>query len=86
MHHIEATQTISKQLKEEYIMSITTMSKLVEAYRELLNEIEPEVTLYGCTFKPATILEELDPVAFRCGYLDYADSLDIDTDELEDDI
>lgn len=67
-------------------MSFTAMSELVEAYREFLNEIEPEVTICGCTFEPAAILEELDPIAFRCGYLEYADSLDIDTDELEDDI
>lgn len=67
-------------------MEITAMSELVEMYREFINEIEPEVTICGCTFQPATILEELDPVAFRCGYLDYANGLDIDTDELEDDI
>lgn len=67
-------------------MSITTMSELVEAYREFLNEIEPEVAICGCTFEPSAILEELDPIAFRCGYLEYADSLDIDTDELENDI
>lgn len=67
-------------------MSYTAMSELVEAYREFLDEIEPEVTIAGCTFAPSAILEELDPIAFRCGYLEYADSLDIDTDELEDDI
>lgn len=67
-------------------MEITTMSELVEMYREFINEIEPEVIICGCMFQPATILEELDPVAFRCGCLDYADGLDIDTDELEDDI
>lgn len=65
---------------------ITTMSALLEAYREFLNEVEPEVTVAGCTFDPASILEELDPIAFRCGYLDYADSEGIDTDELEDDL
>lgn len=67
-------------------MEIMAMSELVEMYREFINEIEPEVTICGCTFQPAAILEELDPVAFRCGYLDYANGLDIDIDELEDDI
>ena len=67
-------------------MSITAMSELVEAFRNTLDELSPEVTIYGCTFKPSAILEELDPIAFRCGYIDYADSLDIDMDELEDDI
>lgn len=64
-------------------MSFTDMSELVEAYHEFLNEIEPEVTICGCTSEPAAIV---DSIAFRCGYLEYADSLDIDTDELEDDI
>lgn len=65
---------------------ITTMSELVEMYREFLNEVEPEVTIAGCTFYPASILEELDPVAFRCGYLDYADFVGVDINELEDDL
>lgn len=65
---------------------ITTMSKLLEAYREFLNEVHPEVTIAGCTFDASSILEEADPTAFRCGYLDYADSEGIDVDELEDDI
>lgn len=67
-------------------MTIITMSELLEAYREFLNEDEPEVTIAGCTFNPASILEELDPTAFRCGYLDYAEALEIDIDELEDDL
>lgn len=65
---------------------LTTMSELVEAYREFLNEIEHNVTIAGCTYDPARVLEEVDPIAFRCGYLDYADSMDINVDDLEDDI
>lgn len=67
-------------------MTMTKMSELVEMYRECLNDSYPEVTIAGCTFDPARILEELDPIAFRCGYLDYADSLEIVLDELEDDL
>ncbi|QQK88453.1 hypothetical protein [Providencia phage PSTRCR_114] len=67
-------------------MTIRTMSELVNAYRELLNEVYPEVSIAGCTFDPATILEELDVTAFRCGCLDYADSLGIDIDTIEHDI
>lgn len=65
---------------------ITTMSELLKEYREFLNEVEEEVIIAGCTFSPSVILEELDPVAFRCGYLDYANSEGVCTDELEDDI
>lgn len=67
-------------------MTMTKMSELLEMYREFLNEVYPEVTIAGCTFYPDSILEELDPVAYRCGYLDYADSEGIDIDELEDDL
>lgn len=67
-------------------MSYTTMSELVEAYRELVNECEPTVWVAGYEFDPVRILEELDPIAFRQGYLDYADSMGIDIDELEDDL
>lgn len=67
-------------------MSYTTMSELVEAYRDFLDEVEEEVVIAGCAFSPSRILEELDPVAFRYGYLDYADAMEIDIDELEDDL
>lgn len=67
-------------------MNISTMSELLESYRELLDECYSEITITGCTFEPSRILEELDPVAFRQGYLDYADAAGIDLDELEDDL
>lgn len=68
-------------------MSYTTMSELVEAYRDFLDEVvEEEVVIVGYTFSPSRILEKLDPIAFRCGYLEYADAMEIDIDELEDDL
>lgn len=67
-------------------MNISTMSELVESFRELLDECYSEITINGCTFRPSRILEELDPIAFRQGYLDYADTEGVDVDELEDDL
>lgn len=67
-------------------MNITKMSELVEVYRDLVNEYEPTVVVQGMEFDPAVVLEELDPTAFRQGYLDYADAAGIDVDELEDDL
>lgn len=67
-------------------MPITKMSELVEEYRNLLDEIYAEVHIVGCSFEPSKILEELDPIAFRCGYLDYANSNGIDTETLEEDL
>lgn len=67
-------------------MNITTMSELLEAYRVFLDNCCPEVSVFGHTFEPSEVLEELDPIAFRQGYLDYADAEGIDIDELEDDL
>ncbi|UGC97792.1 hypothetical protein pp309_000004 [Proteus phage 309] len=67
-------------------MNITTMSELLESYKELLDECYSGITIAGCTFRPSRVLEKLDPIAFRQGYLDYADAEGIDVDELEDDL
>ena len=67
-------------------MNITTMSELLESYRELLDECHFGITIAGCTFEPSRVLEGLDPVAFRQVYLDYVDAVGIDVDELEDDL
>ena len=67
-------------------VNITTMSELVETYRELVNEYEPTVVIQGLEFDPSEVLEKLDPIEFRQGYLDYADAVGIDVDELEDDL
>ena len=65
--------------------NITKMSELLELYDDCLDECG-EVTVCGCTFRPSYILKELDPTAYRCGYLDYADSMGVDIDDLEDDL
>lgn len=62
------------------------MSELLESYRELLDECYSGITIAGCTFEPSRILEKLDPIAFRQGYLYYADAEGIDVDELKDDL
>ena len=67
-------------------MNITTMSKLLEAYREVVNEYEPTVVIQGLEFDPSEVLEKLDPIEFRQGYLDYADAVGIDLGDLEDDL
>lgn len=50
------------------------------AYDESLDS-EGTVTVAGMEFYPSRILEELDPVAYRCGYNDWVDS---DQCDLED--
>lgn len=44
-----------------------------DAYDESLDS-EGAISVAGCEFYPSRILEELDPVAYRCGYNDWVDS------------
>ena len=46
-----------------------------QIYRDMLDESGPEVHVAGLSFMPSRVVEELDPVAFRCGVNDYVDSL-----------
>lgn len=53
-----------------------------ESYRECIDEIDGPVTIAGIKFTASRILEELDPIAYRCGLADYVDGLDV-TDDSE---
>lgn len=66
------------------IMSKTTEQKVIEAvkselepidaeqrYRDLLDEIYPEVKIGYATYSPSQIVEELSPTDFRVGVADY---------------
>lgn len=46
----------------------------------MLDENGP-VNVAGLEFYPSRILQELDPIALRCGLIDYVDSLEVDEDE-----
>lgn len=61
-----------------------TVSESVAAYDDMLNE-SGTVNIAGLEFNPARALDELGPIAYKTGWIDYMDSLGIDTDELEDD-
>lgn len=63
----------------------TTISESVAAYDDMINEVDGPVTIAGMQFDPAYALNELDPIAYKCGWIDYMDALGVDTDELEDD-
>lgn len=52
-------------------------------YDNMLDE-EGRVVIAGITFDRSYILREMDPIAYRCGFNDFMDSMGIDTDELED--
>lgn len=64
---------------------MNTISETVAAYDAMLDEFDGPVTVGGLTFDASRILRELDPIAYKCGWIDWCDAEGIDTDELEDD-
>lgn len=66
-------------------MTYTTISETVDAYNEMLDEIYGPVSLAGIEWDASTVLENMDPCAYKTGWIEYMDSAGIDTDDLEDD-
>ena len=59
-------------------------TKADEQYREFLDEINPIVTICGMEYLPSTVLEQVDPIAYRCGFNDWLDSENlVETDQPE---
>lgn len=48
-----------------------------ELYANMLDDCYGEVEIAGMTFQTSRALKELDPTAFRCGEVDYIDSLNL---------
>jgi hypothetical protein len=63
-------------------MAITTTTEAYEAYDEAL-DANGTVTIAGYEYEVSRALREVDPVAYRCGFNDWANDEGIDTDELE---
>jgi len=86
MNRKERKENMSiKEKAEKRIMAELEPVDLEQLYRDMLDECEPEVKVAGLSFCASRIVEELDPVAFRCGVCDYADSLvnDSITEEID---
>ena len=64
-----------KEKAEKRIVAELDPVDLEQLYRDMLDECEPKVKVAGLSFCASRIVEELDPVAFRCGVNDYADGL-----------
>lgn len=67
------------EIKRELYCFEIDRDKHEEEYRDLIDESGP-VIVAGLKFTASRILEELDPVAYRCGLNDYVDSLDVTKD------
>jgi hypothetical protein len=58
-------------------------SLALDRYREELDEFYP-VEIAGMSFCASRILEELDPIAFNCGFSDWLDANELTIDESEE--
>ena len=58
-------------------------SLALDRYREELDEFYP-VEIAGIAFCASRILEELDPIAFNCGFSDWLDANELTIDESEE--
>jgi hypothetical protein len=57
-------------------------SEAYQQYDYMLDECNPHQIM---DIPASTILKELDPIAYRCGFNDWLDSMELTTDEPEDD-
>lgn len=53
---------------------LTDSAEGEEAYAEMLDECNEMVTIGSLTYYPSVALERIDPVAYRCGKVDWADA------------
>lgn len=54
--------------------------KYEDEFNAFIDEMYKEVEVMGLHYPASRVLKECDPVAWRCGYLDYCDSVGIDID------
>lgn len=47
-------------------------------YDDMLDECYDMVNIGNLSYYPSKVLEAVDPIAYRCGYNDYVDSIDLD--------
>lgn len=60
---------------------IDTWDEARETFNDALDG-NGDMTVAGLTFAPSKILATLDPIAYRCGLLDWLDAEGIDSDAL----
>jgi hypothetical protein len=62
-------------MNEYETLEIMSESEAKDNYDAFLNDCYDVVTIGYSEFYPADILKNCDPIAYRCGFADYADSL-----------
>ena len=49
-----------------------------ERYNDMLDECHEDVKICGMSYCTSRVLEEVDPIAYRCGFSDYTSHLEED--------
>jgi hypothetical protein len=65
---MEVTMKAQQVEMEEY--------ELEKQYIEMLDDCYGDIDICGIPYQASMALKEVDPTAFRCGMIDYEDSLD----------
>lgn len=47
--------------------------ELMELYKDLIDQVEPVVKIFGMEYEASRVLQEVDPIAFRVGFYDWID-------------
>lgn len=66
---------ISKKEKEIQSFDVSEYVS-EESYDDYLDECYGEIDICGITCMASNALKSVDPIAYRCGFYDYADSID----------
>lgn len=74
---------LDRLTKEQLNLDISDTSLAdTDDYETMLDECYGDVEICGYTYTASHALKSIDPTAYRCGFVDWLDSLDIeDSDE-----
>lgn len=66
-----ASDTITVYIANDTVYS---ESDVTDLYDDLLDESYGPVSIAGFDYDTSSALSEIDPIAYRCGFLDYTDA------------
>jgi DNA repair exonuclease SbcCD ATPase subunit len=76
---INEIEALEEQIsdKQEQINNFDKAEHLSDdRYAEMLDDVYGDVNICGFTYCSSYALEQIDPIAYRCGFSDYADSME----------
>lgn len=86
---VTTTTTLQKQLAEteaakgaEYVTELLadiksrSVEMMYKEYDEMLDDCYDLVKVAGYEYETSRVLKEVDPIAYRCGFLDWVNSLE----------